>query len=103
MKHLAQYSDKWIVRTIGVATHYAVKKDLSPKFAETMFRLLLSLSDATDSHIKKGIGWGAKTIAKFHPAIIERYRKQIDLRETKQWFRTKITIGLNRNKVAKSL
>jgi len=103
LKHLAQYSDKWIVRTIGVATHYAVKKGLSPKFTETMFRLLLSLSDATDFHIKKGIGWGAKTIAKFHPTIIERYRKQIELPEIRQWFRTKITIGLNRNKVATSL
>ncbi|MDF2516426.1 MAG: hypothetical protein K0R59_1722 [Sphingobacterium sp.] len=103
LEQLTNYSDKWIVRTIGVATHYAVKKGLSPKFTETMFRLLLSLSDATDFHVKKGIGWGAKTIAKFHPTIIERYRKQIESPETKQWFRTKIIIGLNRNKVAQSL
>ncbi|MEI2274922.1 DNA alkylation repair protein [Sphingobacterium sp. ML3W] len=100
---LAKNSDKWIVRTIGVATHYAVKKGLSPKFAETMFRLLLILSNATNLHIKKRIGWGAKTIAKFHPTIIAHYQKQIELPETRQWFRTKVNIGLNRNKIAKSV
>ncbi|WP_343565657.1 DNA alkylation repair protein [Sphingobacterium sp.] len=56
LKQLAKYSDKWIVRAIGVATHYAVKKGLSPKFVEIVFKLLLSLSNATDFHVKKGIG-----------------------------------------------
>ncbi len=102
LEQLAKQSDKWIVRTIGVATHYAVKKGLSPIYVEAMFRLLLSLSNVTDFHIKKGIGWGAKTIAKFHPTIIKQYLKQIESPETRQWFRTKITIGLNRNKIAES-
>lgn len=103
LEQLTKDPNKWIVRSVGVATHYAVKKGLTTKFAETMFKLMLSLSGATDFHIKKGIGWGAKTIAKFHPIIIARHIDTIESSETRQWFRTKITIGLNRNKVATSL
>ncbi|WP_104385893.1 DNA alkylation repair protein [Sphingobacterium sp. HMA12] len=103
LEQLARHPDKWVVRSVGVAIHYAVKKGLAPEFAETMFKLLLSLSGATDFHIKKGIGWGAKTIAKFHPTIIARHMDSIESSETRQWFRTKVTRGLNRNRIAKSL
>lgn len=103
LAQLTKDPNKWVVRSVGVATHYAIKKGLAPKFAETMFKLMLSLSGATDFHIKKGIGWGAKTIAKFHPTIIVRHMDRIESLETIQWFRTKITIGLNRNKAATSL
>ncbi|WP_336827636.1 DNA alkylation repair protein [Sphingobacterium multivorum] len=97
LKELAHHSDKWIVRTIGVATHYAVKKGLSATYVNILLKLLISLSNTTDFHVKKGIGWGAKTIAKFHPDLVNCYSKAIESPETKQWFRTKITIGLNRH------
>ena len=97
LQKLAKHPNNWMVRTIGVATHYAVKKGLKKKDAETMFQLLLSLSNTTDFHTKKGIGWAAKTIAKFHPEIIEKHYKAIyENPEVKQWFKTKIKIGLSR-------
>lgn len=98
LERLSRHEDKWIVRTVGVATHYAVKKGLKPVYVEPVFRLLLSLSDATDFHTKKGIGWGAKTVARFHPQLIASYEKDIASTATKQWFRTKIKIGLERRK-----
>ncbi|WP_270087715.1 DNA alkylation repair protein [Sphingobacterium sp. SYP-B4668] len=98
LDRLALHPDKWLVRTVGVATHYAVKKKLQPPFVEQVFRILLQLSTATDFHSKKGIGWGAKTVARFHPALIDCYQDQIVSIETKQWFRTKINIGLNRSR-----
>jgi len=97
LRQLAVHEDKWLVRTIGVATHYAVKKRLSPVFVEPVFEILLSLAGTTDFHTKKGIGWGAKTVARFHPDIIDRYNLNIASAETKQWFRTKVSIGLNRS------
>lgn len=98
LRQLAVHEDKWIVRTIGVATHYAVKKGLAPVFVDPVFGILLSLAGTTDFHTKKGIGWGAKTVARFHPDIIDRYSSNIASAETKQWFRTKVSIGLNRSR-----
>lgn len=97
MKKLSKHSDKWIVRCVGVATHYAVKKGLKKKFVHEMFALLLSLSTVTDFHTKKGVGWAAKTIAKFYPDIISDFKIEIENEKVRQWFRTKIKIGLGRS------
>jgi hypothetical protein len=97
LKKLASHKDKWMVRTIGVATHYAVKKGLTKTYTEKVFVDLLALSNNTDFHTKKGIGWAAKTTAKFYPDLIKKYHKHIyDNSEVKQWFKTKIKIGLGR-------
>ncbi len=98
LRKLTKHSDKWIVRSVGVAAHYAIKKGLKKKYVEEVFQLLLSLSNTTDFHTKKGIGWAAKTTAKFHPEIVEKYRTQIDdTVQVKQWFRTKIKTGKGRS------
>lgn len=97
LKKLAQQEENWLLRTLGVATHYAVKNKLDKAYAEKLFVLLLSLANTTDFHTKKGIGWGAKTIAKFHPSIISVYKENIEGPEVKQWFRTKVKIGLGRS------
>lgn len=97
-----RHSDKWIVRAVGVAAHYATKKGLQMPYVEDVFKLLLSQANTTDFHTKKGIGWGAKTIAKFHPALMEKYSDAIfSSVEVKQWFKTKVNMGLNRHQYAK--
>jgi len=96
LKELARHKTNWAVRTVGVATHYATKKGLPKKFAEEMFLVLHALSSASDLHIKTGTGWGAKTIAKFHPDIIEKHQEKMEEPEVKQWFKTKVGIGLGR-------
>lgn len=101
LEKLAESENKWIVRSIGPGCHYAVKKGLSPDKAENLFVFLFSLSDAKDHHIKTGIGWAAKTIAKFHPKIIHKYTHDLESEKVGQWFRTKIRIGLDRNSYAK--
>lgn len=103
LKKMAKHDNSWIVRCIGVATHYAIKKGLPGKDAEEVFKLLISLSDTTDFHTKKGIGWAAKTTAKYYPGIIKHYQKQLENDpEVRQWFKTKVRIGLGRaNKYAR--
>lgn len=92
---LTKHENKWIVRSVGVAAHYAVKKGLAKKYCDEVFQLLLANAGTTNFHTKKGIGWGAKTIAKFHPDIITKYHSSIyDDPQIKQWFKTKIKIGL---------
>lgn len=96
LKQFTNHEDKWIVRSIGVAAHYATKKGLQMPHIEIIFKLLLSQANTTDFHTKKGIGWGAKTIAKRHPDLIKKYHNQIfENPEVKRWFITKINIGLN--------
>ncbi len=94
---LSKSDDKWVVRSVGVAVHYAVKKGLTKDHVAEMFNLLLSLATTTDFHTKKGIGWAAKTIAKFHPDIIAQFESEIkDDPAIRTWFRTKVKIGLSR-------
>jgi 3-methyladenine DNA glycosylase AlkD len=97
-KKLTKHENKWAVRSIGVATHYAVKNGLKKEFSERSFQILLLCSTVTDFHTKKGIGWAAKTIAKLHPDIIKKYDSEISNNPNiKQWFKTKIKIGLGRS------
>jgi len=98
LKKYSRRKNKWMVRCIGVAAHYAIKKGLQKKYVTEVFRLLTSLSHSTDFHTKKGIGWGAKTTAKFHPDIIKNHKRDLKNNpEIKQWFRSKIKIGLSRS------
>ena len=90
--------NKWVVRSIGPGCHNAVKNGLDSRKTERLFDLLLSLADAKEYHIKTGIGWAAKTIAKFHPQMIEQY--DLENKRVGQWFRTKVRIGIERNKYA---
>ena len=98
LKKLSTHQNKWLVRSIGVATHYATKKGLTKAGAEEMFLILFSLSHITEFHTKTGVGWGVKTIAKFHPEIIAKYQSKInETASVRPWFTTKIKIGLGRS------
>jgi 3-methyladenine DNA glycosylase AlkD len=98
LEKLAQHAEPWIVRAVGVGGHYAVKKGLDKANVERLFQLLLSLSNAKEEPIKTGIGWAAKTVAKFHPDLIQKYgdalQQQADIGA---WFLRKIDIGLKIN------
>lgn len=102
-EQMRDHPSPWVVRAIGTGTHYAIKKGLDPENSEFSFKLLLSLGRAKHHHIKTGIGWAAKTTAKFHPEIIAKYAEQIgDKDKIGQWFRTKVKIGLRRGEYAKT-
>lgn len=101
LNQLSQHDNKWVIRSIGTAVHYAVKKGLNKQYVSEVFDLLLLFANAKEFHVKKGIGWAAKTVAKFHPEIIEARGARIAGNETGQWFKTKVKTGLGRtNKYA---
>ena len=88
-------TDKWIVRMVGVGGHYAVKKGLKRKYVEELFTLLIGNANKINPDEKSGIGWAAKTCAKFHPNIAMKYKAFIDTDpKVGQWFRTKVETGL---------
>lgn len=94
---LKSHESKWVVRAIGSGCHNAIKWGLPKPEVEEAFKVLLSLSGAKDHHIRRGIGWAAKTTAKFHPDIIQKFEEEIYSKGVGSWFRTKIKIGLSRH------
>ena len=103
LKKLSNHQSHMVVRAVGPGIHYATKKGLDKQWVEKAFRLLLEKANVKNHFEKKGLGWAAKTIAKFHPDIIENYLKQLnDKTNTGQWFRTKVRIGLERNAHSKN-
>ncbi|EQA62078.1 DNA alkylation repair protein [Leptospira alexanderi] len=98
LKTHVDHKNGWIVRSVGVAAHYAVKKGLKKKYVEETFRLLLTKADTRNFHTKKGIGWAVKTISKFHPDIIQKFESRLKTDESiRSFFKTKIKIGLSRS------
>lgn len=98
LKKFLDHKNAWVARSVGVATHYAVKKGLRKKYVEEVFLLLLTKADTNDFHTKKGIGWAVKTVSKFHPEIVLKFRSRLNSDENiGTFFKTKIKIGLGRS------
>ena len=101
LKKYANHENNMVQRSTGAGMHYAIKKGLDKAFTMPVFELLLSKASITDYEAKRGIGWAAKTMARFHPDVVKKYHQEIESKSTGQWFRTKINIGLARNQYAK--
>lgn len=102
LKKLMNHESSWVVRSVGAGCHYAIKKGLAKENVKQVFLMLLSLGNASDYHVKTGIGWAAKTTAKFHPDLVLEYQtiwKNRD--EAGQWFQSKVEKGLKRSEYAK--
>ncbi|MCG8328044.1 MAG: DNA alkylation repair protein [Chitinophagales bacterium] len=101
IRKLSSHSSHWVVRSVGAGAHYAIKKGLGQEDVTSIFKILLTQSNAKHKEIRQGIGWAAKTTARFHPDIIASFENEIqDSSAVANWFRKKIEIGLNRNKYA---
>jgi len=94
LKKMLKHESFWINRCVGVAGHYAIKKGLAKKYVEDYFELLLTQKNATNFHTKRGIGWAAKTAAKFYPELIRKHENEIE--QAGMWFKKKVEIGLGR-------
>ncbi len=89
----------WMQRSIGIATHYATKKGLRQEDVNHLFNLLLPLAASHQLHVKKGVGWAFKTIAKFHPELVRPRLDEI-LADTavNAWCKNKLKMGLAKGK-----
>lgn len=100
LTQLRKHESIWVVRSIGAGCHLATKRGINKAVAAEVFQLLLSLADNKEHQIRKGIGWAAKTMARFHPDIIELHRTEIAAESVGNWFRRKVNIGLERHRHA---
>ena len=89
------HPNPWIVRSTGIATHYATYKGLAKENVVVLFETLMPAAQSKDKNIKKGIGWAFKTIAKHHPDIVQ---PQLDTIQNdpaiNNWCKQKLVIGL---------
>lgn len=99
---LSSHCTNWVVRSLGAGGHYAIKKGLAEKEVKQLFEVLLTMAITNDKEVRQGVGWAAKTTAKFHPDIIAHFEDEIENKDkVANWFRKKIEIGLNRSNYAK--
>lgn len=70
LRDYLRHENSWVRRAVGVAGHYATKKGLPDPEVQTTLALLLTEADSKDYQVQRGIGWGLKTIAKFHPQMV---------------------------------
>lgn len=102
LQRMSIHESQWVVRSIGAGSHLATKRGLEKPVAQEVFQLLLQLGGSTNYQIRRGIGWAAKTMAKFHPDVIEQNQLQIQDEKIGNWFRKKVNIGLERHQHAQS-
>ncbi|MEM7297381.1 MAG: DNA alkylation repair protein [Bacteroidota bacterium] len=102
IKKMLKEENRWVIRSLGAGIHLATKWGLSAPFVDEALLLLLTMAQSKDKEIRQGVGWAAKTIAKFHPQLVEIHVDKIEDPElVANWFRRKVQIGLERNKYAK--
>jgi 3-methyladenine DNA glycosylase AlkD len=62
----------WLRRAVGVAAHrYAKRERDHPARARRLLELLAPMFDERETAAIKGVGWGLKTIGKFHPDLLQ--------------------------------
>ena len=74
---LGKDKSHWVVRSLGAGGHYAIKKGLEKEKVEEVFLLLMKMVNTNNRQIKQGVGWAAKTTAKFHPDLIQKHHEKI--------------------------
>ena len=89
----AEHENHWVKRSVGTATHLATKWGLEKEKVRILLDLSLIYANTPFYQMKKGIGWGVKTIAKVHPDLIFE-RDILDNEKIGKWFLRKVKIGL---------
>lgn len=92
-----QHENDWVKRSTGIAMHLAIKRGLEKEKVAKLLDLALTQAESKNFQIIKGLGWAVKTLAKFHPDLVEK-RQIIRNPRVAQWFKKKVQIGLAINK-----
>lgn len=96
LKILFLHPSNWVIRSLGAGIHYAIKQGLREEHVQQLFTLLLKNARHPDKEVRQGVGWAAKTTAKFHPSLIELHAAEINNPTlVDNWFRTKVLSALH--------
>ena len=66
-------SNRWVRRTVGVATHFWAKRTRGAPYhipyAQALLEFLAPMFEERDMDAVKGVGWGLKTLGKYYPEL----------------------------------
>lgn len=99
VKTLSSHQSPWVVRACGAGMHYAIKKGIKQPYLFQFAEIILHHKLEKNIQIRQGMGWAAKTLAKFHPEIIKQALPKLDLESA--WLIKKIKTGLMRYEYVK--
>nr|MDO8099689.1 DNA alkylation repair protein [Candidatus Njordarchaeota archaeon] len=68
--------NKWVKRSVGVAIHFFSKRVRNePEKTRRLLNLIEPYIEVKQADVVKGIGWGLKTIGKYHPETLASFLK----------------------------
>ena len=78
LKKFLSDKDSWVRRSAGVAVHLYVKRNkAAEREIKTLLKILEPHIEEKQVDVVKGLGWGLKTIGKYHPDLMDAFlRKQ---------------------------
>ncbi len=73
-KKFLKDENKWVRRSVGVAIHFFSKRVLDdPQKTKKLLKLVEPYIEEKQIDVVKGIGWGLKTIGKYHSKIASEF------------------------------
>jgi len=76
-EHFLKDENKWVKRSVGVAIHFFSKRVLTePDKTKKLLNLIEPNIEEKQTDVVKGIGWGLKTIGRYHPDILVQFLKK---------------------------
>nr|MDO8135980.1 DNA alkylation repair protein [Candidatus Njordarchaeum guaymaensis] len=100
LREFLEDENKWVKRSAGVAIHFFSKRVRNePEKTKRLLSLVEPHIEVKQADVVKGIGWGLKTIGKYHPEILVSFlKKQLQAkRKMSKSMLKKATTYLTRN------
>jgi len=75
LEELSHDESRWVKRAVGAAVQFFSEEVRDPDRTRRLMELTLPLMASQDEVVLKGVGWGLKTIGRYHPQILEKFLK----------------------------
>ncbi len=75
LKSLSHDESRWVRRAVGAAVQFFSEEVRDADQTARLLELTLPLMGSEDDVVLKGVGWGLKTVGRYHPELLERFLK----------------------------
>ncbi|MCK4547275.1 MAG: DNA alkylation repair protein [Candidatus Eisenbacteria sp.] len=72
---LSHDESRWVRRSVGAAVQFFSEEVRDADRNQRLLELTLPLMATDDDVVLKGVGWGLKTIGRYHPKLLEKFLK----------------------------
>jgi 3-methyladenine DNA glycosylase AlkD len=75
LEELSRDESRWVRRAVGAAVQFFSEEVRDADRNRRLLELTLPLMGSDDEVVLKGVGWGLKTIGRYHPDLLEKFLK----------------------------